>query len=198
MIYRPGRFLFLHLPRTAGSSIEHSIMRRHPEGLLAATCHNASKIWRHNTAAEMKSICTDWDQLWKWAVVRNPWEVIDSVIRRGRRLSNLNGREPTGDPLIDESWDITPREACDRWFGGNCSFWAQYVGQEDVEPIMFDVLPRIWPMLCRKCGYPSMKLMRVNAGLRQQVGWSQEDIDHVGHCASSDVESFDWEPPSWV
>ena len=60
------KFLYVHIPRTAGKAIFL--------GLLSAGCEIDSHKNRHLGATDIKEYLGSWDGFYKFAVIRNPWE----------------------------------------------------------------------------------------------------------------------------
>ncbi len=100
MISFQKRFLFVHIPKTAGNSIQ-SILRqysedeivclhRHQDGVERFEVRNPNyKIRKHSTLAEYRAAVGD-DQfrnLYKFACVRNPWDrMVSYYFRPSRQL----------------------------------------------------------------------------------------------------------------
>src|SRR5947199_7305777 len=87
MISFQKRFLFVHIPKTAGNSIQ-SVLRDYSEDQIVALrseqdgiehfgLHNPNyKIRKHSTLAEYRMALGDeqFRSLYKFACVRNPWD----------------------------------------------------------------------------------------------------------------------------
>ena len=87
MISLQKRFLFVHIPKTAGNSIQ-SVLRDYSEDELVALrgeqdgierfgLRNPSyKIKKHSTLAEYRAALgdTEFDKLYRFTCVRNPWD----------------------------------------------------------------------------------------------------------------------------
>lgn len=76
MINHKYKFIFIHIPRTGGSSIEYALCNRnwwktHPPS-KHLTAHIAKKIY-----------APYWDDYFKFSFVRNPWDRMVSMLRYG-------------------------------------------------------------------------------------------------------------------
>lgn len=80
MISKKHRCIFIHIPKCAGTSIEHFLYGE--EFISSHLCHSlcvgydkSRNIWmQHATAEQIKKYYTDkFDEYFKFAVVRNPW-----------------------------------------------------------------------------------------------------------------------------
>lgn len=198
MIYKPGTFAFIHLPRTAGCSIEKHLLRECSSHCLYSSTSLGCAVHRHISAATMESLCDDWRHIWKWCVVRNPWEVVDSAIRRGRRLAIRCGHQATGDPMIDDAWTVTPHDAVRDWFGGCCNFYAEYAAGHDIEAIPLANLNELWPMICKRCDVRHRPLGWHNIGHAHPVTWTERDVESVAIAAASDISRFGWTVPNAI
>lgn len=77
MIDDQNKFLFVHIPKTAGSSIVSSLLTIHEiyndgEKLRNVMGHS------HDTALQWKNKTPKWNSYYKFAVVRNPWDRLRS------------------------------------------------------------------------------------------------------------------------
>lgn len=81
MINKLNNFIFVHIPKCAGTSIEKALFPSH------ITAHKTNydfccgwdesrKIWmQHATACQIKYYyCEDYESYFKFAIVRNPWD----------------------------------------------------------------------------------------------------------------------------
>lgn len=79
MISHLHKTIFIHVPKTGGSSIS-SLFEKEP--------HHAG-MRHHEKASEIQvSLKEKWDQYFKWAIVRNPWDRMVSMyfFRKSRKL----------------------------------------------------------------------------------------------------------------
>ncbi len=87
MISFQKRFLFVHIPKTAGNSIQSTLrdysedelvaLRDEQDGIERFGLRNAKyKIKKHSTLAEYRAAIgeTEFDKLYKFTCVRNPWD----------------------------------------------------------------------------------------------------------------------------
>ena len=75
MISHEHKFIFIHIPKCAGSSIEQSLF-----GEPHVEWDQKRKIWKqHATAAQIREYyCNDYNSYYSFAFVRNPWDKIVS------------------------------------------------------------------------------------------------------------------------
>lgn len=80
-----NKIIFVHIPKTGGSSINASLLSLRGidhKGSFFGPKLKASFMAGHQTALEMKEeILTrgeDWNSYWKFSIVRNPYDRIDS------------------------------------------------------------------------------------------------------------------------
>lgn len=74
MISHRHKCIFIHIPRTAGSSIEHAICGKDWWGVESRT--------KHLIASTAKKLYKDyWDEYFKFSFVRNPWSRMVSMTK---------------------------------------------------------------------------------------------------------------------
>jgi hypothetical protein len=87
MISLQKRFLFIHIPKTAGNSIQSALrdysedqlvaLRKEQDGVERFGLRNPKyKIKKHSTLAEYRTALgeTQFDDLYKFTCIRNPWD----------------------------------------------------------------------------------------------------------------------------
>ena len=88
-ISHSGKFIYVHIPRTGGTSITLSLQRI---GVQLSLCGRATsrdqktfgeeQVWLHHAPAYLlrRQICeTDWKSFLKFSFVRNPWDWVVST-----------------------------------------------------------------------------------------------------------------------
>jgi hypothetical protein len=147
MLYVPGQFLFIHIPRTAGNSICRTLVTElvHRVDLLCATDAKPNVFHRHTRAIEALPFIPDFHQITKFAVCR-PYK--DIVLSDYRIL-----------PIRDESLDAFERRRWVPWLAGLTpeQHWCGDVSGNmlDFELIPFDsLLTDGWHRICEIANIP--------------------------------------------
>jgi hypothetical protein len=100
MINHKYKFIFLHIPRTGGTSIEKALFGQDWWGV-----HPPSK---HLTAHMAKQIYAPyWQDYFKFTFVRNPWDRMVSMLKYGKGKTANNIYEVTlneDDKIITEGY----------------------------------------------------------------------------------------------
>lgn len=216
MIYSPSRFVFVHLPRTGGFSIMQALASRIMElgdvTLVSSPIGNSRRgWWCHSRACELIDDIPHWQSLWRWAVIRNPWDMVASRWRWTQRHWTAMAGRPMpmspGDALHWRELYAASRMTFAEWIpwahaniatGGG--FWRWYCcrpnGQDlGVDPVRYDELPRRWPQLMARLGLAETPLPRLNDAPLEHPAWTSESIDLVAELCRDDVERFRFEPP---
>jgi hypothetical protein len=91
MIYSTHhRFAFVHIPRTGGLSLTRELAWRFIDDCVVDTTWD-----RHPTAADMRRrIGPAWRGMFKFSIMRSPWEIIESFYRLCLRDSATTGMPP--------------------------------------------------------------------------------------------------------
>jgi len=107
MISFQKRFLFVHIPKTAGNSIQ-SVLREYSEDQIVALRSEQDgierfglrnpnyKIRKHSTLAEYRMALGDeqFRSLYKFACVRNPWDrMVSYYFRPTQQVGELDRKE---------------------------------------------------------------------------------------------------------
>ncbi len=179
MIYAPGRFLFLHVPRTAGTSITAAISKwlvgRHD--CHVATGHTKWPFVRHSRACDMRERMppAEWEQIRKFAVDRPHDEIVESDYRLHkreiqRRLKECGQADPRWLESVMKADKETLEEFRERrwgeWLKGSepWQFFCCGRAGEDIGVTRFEYhdLADKWPAICELIGAPLLELPHLN------------------------------------
>jgi len=152
MIYVPGRFLFVHIPRTAGTSLTFELMQHLKNNVRFDT----TSTWKHATAANLKLVIPDFHTIKKFAIDRDIEEIIRSDYKLHRTVV------PKTFPAefissVEQSRNETLEEFRERrWkpWVGNRSAWEHWVGDEPFARYHFNDLKSHMPEIMQTCGLP--------------------------------------------
>ena len=170
------KYAFVHLPRSAGTSISLALL---PYCTLGACWDMAHR--RHLPACAMKSIIGPaWDGLFKFAVVRPFDEVVESFGRYVIACRPLLKRKDTLVPgwasLIAKTMDTD--NVHEIWRRAHMppteeDFLRTYLCDErgndlGIERIPYNKLNELWPEICKRIGIdPAPKLPHANGAAMQ-------------------------------
>lgn len=217
MIYSPSRFVFIHLPRTGGFSITQAlasrIMALGDLTVVTSGLNNSGPQgwWTHSRACELRNHIPHWDSLWKFAVIRNPWDMVASRWRWTQRMWSLIESRPipTAPPNMLHWRELysASKMTFEEWIPwahihlrGHDGFWQFYCCRSDgsslgVEPIAFEKLQDEWPSIAERLALPNLQLPRLNTSNEDPPAWTQAAIDTVAEMCVNDVERFAFKPP---
>jgi hypothetical protein len=221
MIFQPTRFLFIHTPRTAGNSIKtalapHLIGIR---GAMISNCWWPVDARRHTRACDLVDRLPQWEKLYKFAVIRSPWETTASMFSHFREmdpdaiLSRYDGQVHLVQGRLSQFIDeIRSAQAgpFDRWLmhhydylqigGGHWGHWCETDDGQDlgVNSLIYENLAAEWPQVAALIGIPGVELPTTNAANREPVDWTPAAVDFVRQRFAGDFEKFGYakDPPS--
>ncbi len=96
------KFIFVHIPKTGGCSIEHQLIPKlGTEDLITDTMNYGHikdlkakfyKIPHHSTLDEILDKFPETKNYFKWAIVRNPWDRMVSLYHFYQQLTEVGGQ----------------------------------------------------------------------------------------------------------
>ncbi|MCB9743975.1 MAG: sulfotransferase family 2 domain-containing protein [Alphaproteobacteria bacterium] len=199
MISDQLRFVFVHLPRTGGTSVETALApwSRDPVGYAAEG--NTVLPHKHASAAELQALLGEaWSSYLRFTVVRDPW---------ARMLSDYHFFRETGPKLLAR---FTPRERAltadalaldfDAWLARNAETLrpCQLEALTDAEGellvnrvLRLERLSADFAALCAELGV-RVPLPRKNASRRPPVAlaYSPESAALIAELCRPDIERF--------
>jgi hypothetical protein len=164
--------IFVHIPKTAGSSITKSL-----ESLPGNNNANSPRISKHAKAFEIKGLLGDeiWEEYFTFAFMRNPWDLMVSSYhwwlqkagkipyhhRHHRRISMMEGFNDFiysryGQKMINERYG----ELRD-WVTEKDNILVDFLGK--VETLDDD-----WKKICIEIGIEPTALARINTSNREE------------------------------
>jgi hypothetical protein len=193
------RCIFVHIPRTAGSSIEKAVVGRDWWWVNPLTKHLTT------TQARMLYGNKRWGEYFSFSFVRNPWDKLVSMWEGNRywkqrqRLKTFTNfvREATRNPFeqrtlhYHEILDLTPDNQLSRWqqsvrkrFGPSR---VQFIGR-------FETLEADMQQVFAKIGVPPVALPSINKSKRGHYRdyYDDESIQIVAERFAVDIQLFDY------
>jgi len=186
MISHTKKFLFLHLPKTGGTSINST---------LSAYMNSNSK--KHSNIQEMKSELGDkFDDYFKFTIIRNPWDRILSLyfcgvqIRPGRGVQ-ANWKDKSFDEWIkttfinDKLFNIWPNQIDLMKLDGNNVM--DFVGR-------FENLQEDWENVSKRIGVDEeLEYLYSTKHKHYSEYYNAESIEIVQQYYAKYIKTFDYE-----
>ena len=177
MVYCENSFAFVHVPRTGGMSISETIAAE--SSRFALLYMNVGRYPpaanRHATASQLRTWITDWEEIYRFSVMRNPFEIIDSSWRMFcdwlRYLEERSAQDKiTASQASDmaklqryrvgRDFDFFVRRHF-RYLKSSEGFYRYWLCDENRRALVSEVfqladLPTLWPEIWRKLNPDSM------------------------------------------
>jgi hypothetical protein len=199
IVSRKHRFIFIHIPKTGGTSIaEPGDGSRGSGALLKCLGEHDYVQPGHIRAVGLKSrLQDDWDSYFKFAFVRNPWDRLVSLYHYF-----LQDQDKTGTALgrrIAECRDFP--DFCskmdelelDPHFDQQVSYLVDYEGSLLVDCIgRFETLESDFSSICRRLGLPGIRLPHHRRSRHDEYRayYDKSSRELVGFRYANDVEAL--------
>jgi len=198
MISFQKRFLFVHIPKTAGNSIQ-SVLRDYSEDQIVALRSEQDgierfglrnpnyKIRKHSTLAEYRMALGDeqFRSLYKFACVRNPWDrMVSYYFTPTQQAGELDRREFR--KVISKALSVADYLRLDQ--GDDDPF-------ANVDYIMrFENLVEDFRAVCTTLGIPTVPLPQYNRSSRERYSkyYDDELRELVRKRFAPEIERFDY------
>lgn len=204
------KFLFIHIPRCAGTSFTRVLHSVFPRSLVV------NLEWKHARASEIKgALIPDnlWDSYMKFAFMRSPWEIIESMwkhtakyadvpvdasihVAEGwiKRLKKFKEYKSFTEYVVDEFFERGDIVIGKGFYSSYCQINGEDAG---VQIYQFADLDAAWTDLQNRLEIPkNVKLPKLNEAGGPRPTWTHELIQQVGNICSYDVERFGYVPPT--
>jgi len=199
MISIQKKFLFIHVPKTGGNSIQNIlrdysedeivVLSKHQDGIERFEVRNSKfNITKHSTLSHYKSVLDSntFCSLYKFATIRNPWDMMISYyFSPHRRVSDWNrndfitlvSRVPTLRHYVCEKSVLEKMFAK---FAIKTDIGRRKVGQDIDFLIRFERLSEDFKIVCEKLGIPSSPLPKRNSSTRSHYSkYYDEELKEI-------------------
>lgn len=185
MIHVPGKLIFIHIPRTGGTSIREAVKQAFPNAI-------ENLALKHCTAWNLRwdIPLVEWEQCVRFTVIRNPYETIESDWRFWHAAGKLYptsffGSDELGRrKLIRVVSSDFPTYVRNEWLGrysplmagGFRRTYCYGPSGEDigVEVLRFEKLNEDWNKLCERLDI-KVPLQKLNSMPREPVVWPEAE-----------------------
>lgn len=191
MISNKKKFLFLHLPKTGGTSINSSLSKYCDKS-------SGSAYSKHASLGEMKSAIGDksFDEYFKFTIIRNPWDRVLSLYFWGIQIKPGRG--------IQSNWK---NETFDSWIKNTFikdnlyNIWPDQIDLMTINGVnpmnfvgRFENLKQDWKEICKSiCIDEELKYLYSTKHKPYHEYYDEESIEIVKNYYSKDIKTFGYE-----
>ena len=176
------KFIFIHIPKTAGTSIRNSFdMNGYDKKVVR-------KSYPHSRCSEVKEYCGEkiWDEYFKFSFVRNPFDRMISFysFHNSPQYKHPTGKERAQLPI--KEWVLTNKDK-------NVLHTQNYYLNEDIDFIgRFENLQFDFDIVCNRIGIPKYTLPHYNKSKHEHWGhvFDKETQEHIHKIYSDDFNKF--------
>lgn len=213
MIYAPSRFLFIHQPRTSGVSFTQSVasdVNNFRDGYICLS-HYPSVLRRHARACELVQVLPTWDGIFKFSIVRNPWEVVESTYAFFRRASTAKEASYALPQALMETQRAAVMDFASftvqhfSYLQAGQGHWHHWCAMPDgrqlgVTPVLYEEVSGNWDWLCGMCQISCVRDRQNEArsGAGDVFHWTHELDAFVCSRFADDISRFCFARPDSV
>lgn len=193
MISHAYRTVFLHIPRTGGTSIKSAFGFVEYEG-DTITKESAGFGEVYKTARQIQKIFPQvYKHYYKWTIVRNPWE-------REVSIFNSNPVESDQKSVQQQFIDSVKAKINNKNQIKSQTSFLMIDGDVHVDHIVrYESIDSQWPIICEKINKPCEPLPRLLKGTNPQFSkheiYTQESVDLVSELCKEDIEFLNYDCP---
>lgn len=196
MINHKYKFIFLHIPRTGGTSIEYAICNK--------DWFNVHAPSKHLTAHIAKKIYAEyWDEYFKFSFVRNPWDRMVSLLNYGM----FYGIHLNNQGIIDAKKYFNQFKKIEydkRFFHENQFNDYQHIGNSVYDNITggemdfigkFENLQEDFTTVCKIIGFPFSKLYNFERSKKRkkyQEYYTEENKNLIYKKFQKEIQKFNY------
>jgi len=187
MIHHQHKVIFVHIPRTGGSSIEAAL------GIKSKLTNNFTFECfegKHGTASEYKKEWPQWPYFFKFSFVRNPWDRIASnyEFMKVHPLSPLYKIE-----LSFKQWLYNKDSSWGHFLDKQNKGYSYFLDQELNFIGKYENLQSDWDFICRSININSL-LPHINKTQRKQYTeyYDDETRQIVAEKYRKDIDDFSY------
>lgn len=204
------KFLYIHIPRCAGTSMTRALFKACPTSIIDEL------EWKHVHAPQFKFLIppNEWDLYYKFTTLRSPWEIIESDWRHVHKLPKI---PPSPEMHIGDWWlqrvdRVLSYDSFDTFVeheyliksdnqlvyeGG---FWKTFCCDDNDNDLGIDVilcsdLPNKWIEICDRIDIIPSQFPYLNHAISKIGCWNEKLIEKVGNHCYLDIEKFNFQPP---
>ena len=200
IVSKKHKFIFIHIPKTGGSSIAEP---EYQSGQGALVAHLGSEDYvqaGHIRAVGLKNRLQDnWDDYFKFAFVRNPWDRIVSLyhyfLQDPEKQRSALGKEIARLGSFREFCRQIDNLELDPHFDPQISYLIDYEGQFLLDYIgRFESIGRDIDFICKKIGLPAVKLphFRKSDHNSYRNCYDKESAEIIAAKYKSDIDAFNY------
>ena len=193
------KYLFIHIPRTSGISLSRMVMQQvdfqygmGPDVILGQCLW--WPLWRHSRAALLAEHFPEWDTLHKFAIMRNPWRLIESMYRKLKDTADKHPHDPALSRVLDQSFELFLYDHYSYMQGGFWKHWCLSDDGEDlgVECLRYEDAGQTWSRIQEITGLTGERLIANQSTDESPLIWTNTMIDFVRLRFANDFARFDY------
>lgn len=191
MIDYKNKFVFIHIPKNAGASINRVIKTSNAEtAKMFGNTHTPADFYKANFDG--------WEDYFKFSFVRNPWDRLYSLYKFNTKRQGKTHKELPFDVWINQDHftvasdlqtpkvSIKKKPQCDWICDGDGNIMVNFVGR-------FENLQNDFDKLQRQCNFKT-ELPKINdtAGMPYKDAYNDKTYAFVEKYFAKDIEMFDY------
>ena len=207
MICPEYKTIFIHIPKTAGTSIEcmFDFVEFDPETNTMKEMHRKAPGKHWNIEYIKQNYPEEFENYFKWTIVRNPWEKDWSFYNMMKYISRMklsfkDFLKKIVEPAVSSEAETRTKREWHAKHVHSSQFSFIAINGENVmdEVIRFEDLNDGWRNICNQINKPYKKMVHLRNPPKgsMQEDYDQECIDLVAKLRKKDIEYFKYDLPN--
>lgn len=207
MMSESKKFIFIHIPKTAGNAITTALKKYSNDEInlrrFDGENYHGISLWNRRKEIRKHSLLVDYEKYYdlnkyfKFVSVRNPWDKLLSWYFYHKKTNQIKDFDDFLNMVFVKG--KIPKNSKDdiSWYGTQLSYLKNKKGEIIVDQVIkFENLQDDFNVVCEKIGIKKNNLLHLNKSENSQIDYknyyTEKQRDFVGNIYLEDIEYFNY------